>query len=110
MPGWVNNRVLDKTYGDKRGVKEYSNVERWKDREELPCGRNLLVLSLINTRDECELIEPGFCRFVERSGLPFFRENPEEFRSGDIDARQALYAKLAQRIWNVEEIRKAVES
>ncbi len=87
-----------------------SNVERWKDRARRPSRRNLLVLSLIKTRDECERKEPGFCRFVDRSGLPFFRLNPKEFRSADIDARQELYATLARRIWNVEEIRRAAES
>ena len=110
MPGWVNNRVSDKTYAEKRRDPEYCNVERWKDRERRPSRRNLPVLSLIKTRDECEREEPGFCRFVERSGLPFFRHNPEEFRSADIDARQELYAKLARRVWNVKEIRRAAES
>ena len=110
MPGWVNNSVSDKTYAEKRRAPEYSSVERWKDRERRPSRRNLLVLGLIKTRDECEREAPDFCRFVEQSGLPFFRDNPEEFRSTDVDARQALYAMLAQRIWSVEEIRRAAES
>ena len=112
VPGWVNNRVRDKTYAAKRKheAPEYSNVERWKDRGRQRLRRNRLVLSLIKTRDECEGQDPDFCRFVERSGLPFFRDDPEEFRSADVDDRQALYAKLAQRIWSVEEIRRAAES
>ena len=112
VPGWVNNRVGAKTYAKKREHEdpEYSNVERWQDRKRQPLRRNRLVLSLIKTRDECEREDPDFCRFVERSGLPFFRDDPERFRSADVDARQALYAKLAQRIWSVEEIRRAAES
>ena len=112
VPGWVNNRVRDKTYAKKRKHEdpEYSNVERWQDRKRQPFRRNRLVLSLIKTRDECEREDPDFCRFVERSGLPLFRDDPEEFRSADVDARQALYAKLAQRVWSVEEIRRAATS
>ena len=112
VPGWVNNRLRDKTYAVKREHEdpEYSNLERWKDRERQPVRRNRLVLSLVKTRDECEREDPVFSRFVERSGLPFFREEPERFQSGDVDARQALYAKLAKRIWSVEEIHRAAAS
>ena len=43
------------------------------------------------------------------SSLPFFRENTGEFTSADVDARQALYAGLARRIWDVGEIRRALK-
>ena len=109
VPGWVNNRVGDMEYTEKRSAAVYPNVERWKNRDAEHAGRNLLVLSLIRTREECERDEPGFCRFADRSGLPFFRENTGEFTSADVDARQALYAELARRIWSVKEIRKAAE-
>ena len=109
VPGWVNLRVRDGKYTEKRSVAVYPNVERWKNRDAEDGGRNLLVLSLIRTREECERDEPGFCRFADRSGLPFFRENTGEFTSADVDARQALYAGLARRIWNVGEIRRALE-
>ena len=109
VPGWVNNCVRDTKYIEKRSVAVYANVERWKNRDAEDCGRNLLVLSLIRTREECERDEPGFCRFADRSGLAFFRENIAEFTSADVDARQALYAGLARRIWDVGEIRQALE-
>ncbi len=109
VPGWVNNRVRDKKYPEKRSASIYPNVERRKNSDAKDGGRNLLVLSLIGTREECERDKPGFCRFAEFSGLPFFRENTGEFTSADVDARQALYAGLARRIWNVREIRRALE-
>lgn len=111
VPGWVNNCVRDKTYAAKRKheAPEYVNLERWQDRERQPPRRNRLVLSLIKTRDECEREDPDFCRFVEQSGLQFFRDDPQEFRKKDVEDRQALYAELARRIWNVEEIRRAAE-
>ena len=109
VPGWVNGRVRDMEYTEKRSAAVYPNVERWKNRDAEDGGRNLLVLSLIRTREECERDEPGFCRFADRSGLPFFRENIGEFTSADVDARQALYAGLARRIWDVGEVRRALQ-
>ncbi len=114
VPGWVNNTLRDRAYADKRRAERrktllYPNVERRKNRDAEGGGRNLLVLSLIRTREECERVEPGFCRFADRSGLRFFRENTGEFTSADVEARQALYAGLARRIWNVGEIRRALE-
>ena len=110
VPGWVNGHVRDMEYTDnKRSAAVYPNVERWKNRDAEDGGRNLLVLSLIRTREECGRDEPGFRRFADRSGRPFFRENIGEFTSADVNARQALYAGLAGRIWDVGEIRRALE-
>ena len=114
MPGWVNNTLGDWTYADKRkaerrGTAVYPNVERRRNRDAEDGGRNLLVLSLIRTREECEREAPGLCRFADRSGLPFFRENTGKFTSADVDARQALYAGLARRIWDLGEIRRELE-
>ena len=114
VPGWVNNTLGDWTYADKRkaerrGTAVYPNVERRRNRDAEDGGRNLLVLSLIRTREECEREAPGLCRFADRSGLPFFRENTGKFTSADVDARQALYAGLAGRIWDLGEIRRELE-
>ncbi len=58
-------------------------------------SQNLLARSLHpNAYDH----NPGFLRFIERSGLPF-RPHPE-FRKADLDARQELYVRLAEHIWN----------
>jgi hypothetical protein len=41
---------------------------------------------------------PGFLRFVKDSGLPFRPHS--EFKKADLDARQELYRRLAEAIWN----------
>jgi hypothetical protein len=43
---------------------------------------------------------PGFRRYVERTDLPFGPR--EEFGRADLDARQDLYRKLAEKIWDPE--------
>ncbi|GIX28743.1 MAG: hypothetical protein KatS3mg123_2624 [Burkholderiales bacterium] len=58
-------------------------------------GQNLLAKSLHKSAYDHN---PGFKRFIEQSGLPF-RSHPE-FRKADLDARQELYQKLAEQIWN----------
>ncbi len=49
---------------------------------------------------------PGLRRFIDESGLPFRAH--AEFKRADLDARQKLYLRLAERIWNPE--RLAVEA
>lgn len=58
-------------------------------------GHNLLARSLIEGAYDHN---PGFKRFIEESGLPF-RAHPE-FKKADLDARQMLYQRLAEQIWN----------
>ncbi len=45
---------------------------------------------------------PGFRRFMEESGLCFRAH--AEFKKADLDARQELYCKLAEQIWNPENL------
>jgi hypothetical protein len=58
-------------------------------------GQNLLAKSLDPRAYEHN---PGFRRFIERSGLPF--EPCPEFRKADLDKRQELYRRLAELIWD----------
>jgi hypothetical protein len=58
-------------------------------------GQNLLAKSL---HPKCYDHNPGFLRFVESSGLPF--KPIEHFGRNELDARQNLYLKLAERIWS----------
>jgi hypothetical protein len=58
-------------------------------------GQNLLAKTLCS---ECYDHNPGFLRFKDESCLPF--QEHEEFKTADLDARQELYRKLAERIWN----------
>jgi hypothetical protein len=62
-------------------------------------SQNLLARSLNeNAYDH----NPGFLRFIERSGLPFHPHS--EFRKADLDARQELYVQLCEHIWNPERL------
>lgn len=68
-------------------------------------GQNLLAQSL---NSQCYDHNPGFLRYKERSGLPF--QPHKEFKKADLDARQKLYQKIAEEIWNPERLNRFVES
>ena len=51
---------------------------------------------------------PGFLHFLERSGLPF--RPHAEFKKADLDARQVLYQKLAEEVWNPDRLTREAES
>lgn len=63
-------------------------------------GQNLLARSLL---EQTYRNNPGFRRFREDSGLDF-KPHPE-FKRADLDARQQLYLRLAEQIWNPECLR-----
>ena len=56
--------------------------------------QNLLASSL---HEKAYVRDPGFLRFIKKSGLPF--EALAEFEKADLDDRQELYRMLAERIW-----------
>lgn len=62
-------------------------------------GQNLLARSL---HEQAYDHNPGFRRFIAESGVGF--RPHAEFRKADLDARQALYQQLAERIWNPERL------
>ncbi|WP_199345072.1 MULTISPECIES: DUF1524 domain-containing protein [Nostoc] len=68
-------------------------------------GQNLLAKSL---NPQCYDHNPGFLGYKERSGLQF--QPHEEFKKADLDARQKLYQKIAEEIWNPERLNRVVES
>ena len=63
-------------------------------------GQNLLAKSLL---EQTYTNNPGFRRFREDSGLDF--KPHREFKRADLDARQNLYLRLAEQIWNPECLR-----
>lgn len=63
--------------------------------------QNLLAASLHEKTYEHD---PGFMRFIKRSGLPF-RPHPQ-FKKADLDARQKLYIQLAEQIWSPDRLRR----
>lgn len=68
-------------------------------------SQNLLARSL---HDKAYEHNPGFVRFLKQSGLPFRAH--EEFKKADLDARQTLYLKLAEHIWNPERLMQEAEA
>ena len=65
--------------------------------------QNLLARSL---HPQCYEHNPGFLRFVQESGLPFTAH--EHFKKADLDERGLLYRKLAERIWNPDDLLREV--
>lgn len=57
-------------------------------------GQNLLARSL---HPKCYENNPGFLRFIEKSGLPF--RPLTVFQTAEMDERSQLYLKLAEHIW-----------
>lgn len=60
---------------------------------------NLLAQSL---HEKAYENNPGFIQFIDRSQLPFVPHR--EFKKTDLDARQDLYTKLAEQIWNPDRL------
>ena len=67
-------------------------------------SQNLLARSL---GDKAYDHNPGFMRYLKTSGLPF--QAHSEFEKADLDARQKLYRKLAEEIWNPNRLREELE-
>ena len=62
-------------------------------------SHNLLVRSL---NEKAYDHNPGFNRYIKTSGLAF-QPHPQ-FKKADLDARQKLYRKIAEEIWNPERL------
>lgn len=67
-------------------------------------SQNLLARSL---NEKAYDHNPGFTRYVKNSGLPF--QSHAEFKKADLDARQKLYRKIAEEIWNPDRLTQALE-
>ena len=82
----------------KKSNASYGDSPYDKKREHY-LRENLLAQSLHEKTYENN---PGFKQFIERSQLPFCPHS--EFKKVDLDARQELYQKLAEQIWNPERL------
>ena len=99
LPHVVNVQLSDKAYVKKQAAYgKHSHLDPQRRPE------NLLARSLAIEPAE----EPGFHRFVRRSGLPFRRH--AEFRLADLQARGRLYGQLAKQIWSIDNIREVASS
>jgi uncharacterized protein with ParB-like and HNH nuclease domain len=71
----------------------------YAEKREYYYGQNLLAQSL---HENAYKHDPGFNKFIEKAGLKF---RPHyEFKKADLDTRQELYGKLAEQIWNPENL------
>ena len=91
--------LLPKSFNASYGDRPY------KEKREHYFGQNLLAQSL---HENAYKHNPGFQKFRDESGLPF--KAHAEFMKADLDDRQKLYQKLAERIWNPENILREVEA
>jgi hypothetical protein len=80
LPKSFNASYGDLTYEDKLGHYD---------------SQNLLARSL---NEHAYDHNPGFLRFIEKSGLPFTPH--AHFLKANLDDRQELYRQLADHIWN----------
>lgn len=67
-------------------------------------SQNLLARSL---HPQCYEHNPGFLRFVQTSGLPF--KPYSQFKKAEADKRAVLYRRLAERIWNPDDLLLAAD-
>ena len=72
----------------------YGDIEYGKKREHY-LMQNLLAQSL---HEKAYEHNPGFIKFIKQTGLPF--KPHANFKKTDLDARQALYRRLAEELWN----------
>ena len=87
-------KSFNASYGDMEYAAKYEHY----------FGQNLLAKSL---NERAYVNNPGFLAFVQESGLPF-RAHPE-FKRADIDARQELYLRIAEKIWDPENLLRIAE-
>ena len=87
LPKSVNASLQNKSYVKKR---------------EVYMGQNLLAKSL---HENAYKNVPRFGKFREKSGLNF-KPHPQFTTEEELKARQSLYIKLADQVWNLERLRK----
>jgi hypothetical protein len=92
------NRIGDLLLLPKSFNASYGDLP-YAEKRELYDGQNLLARSL---NEKAYVHNPGFQRFIKESGLLFGQRT--EFRKADLDARQALYQKLAELIWSPDRL------
>ena len=75
------------------------NKMSYDEKRDYYLRENLLTQSL---HEKAYERNPGFLQFIERSQLPLRPHS--KFKKADLDARQDLYQKLAEQIWNPERL------
>jgi hypothetical protein len=88
-------RTFNASYGDLAYGKKLDHY----------LGQNLLARSL---HPQCYEHNPGFMRFLQRSGLPF-KPHPQ-FKKADLNQRCELYRQLAACVWNPDDLLREDEA
>lgn len=91
--------LLPKSFNASYGDLPYD------DKRQHYLGQNLLARSL---HEQAYDHNPGFVRLIKETGLPF--QAHAAFKKADLDARQALYQRLAEAIWSPTRLDEAAAS
>ncbi len=87
--------LLPKSFNASYGVLPYTEkVQHYSD-----SAQNLLARSLNSQSYERN---PGFLKFIAKSGLPF--KPYEDFSKISLDERQELYCQIAEQLWSPERL------
>lgn len=90
--------LLPKTFNSSYGSLPYEEKLKHYNTQ------NLLARSL---HPLCYDHNPGFLAFRARSGLPF--KPHEQFRKADLEERGVLYRKIAEKIWDPDQLLREVD-
>ena len=90
--------LLPKTFNSSYGSLPYEEKLKHYNTQ------NLLARSL---HPLCYDHNPGFLSFKARSGLPF--KPHKQFRKADLEERGVLYRKIAERIWDPDQLLREVD-
>jgi len=99
------NRIGGLLLLPKRFNASYGDLPYEKKKKYYATKQNLLTQSLCKETYEHD---PEFNKFIAESNLQF--KPYESFKKADLDERQNLYIKLAEQIWNPENIKKVLNS
>lgn len=92
------NRIGDLLLLPKSFNASYGDLPYEKKREHYN-SQNLLARSL---NEKAYEHNPGFIRFLEKTGLPF--EAHPNFKKSDVEQRQRLYQLLAEQVWSPDRL------
>ncbi len=101
--GEYRNRIGDLLLLPKSFNASYGDMP-YEDKLDHYYGQNLLAQSL---HEKAYDHDPGFRRLREETGLPFRPHS--NFKKADLDARQDLYRRIAELVWNPQNLLDELE-
>ncbi|MYK19977.1 DUF1524 domain-containing protein, partial [Candidatus Poribacteria bacterium] len=97
--GEYRNRIGGLLLLPKKNNASYGDLP-YDEKCEHYIKENLLAQSL---HEKAYQNNPGFKKFIENSSISFCPHS--KFKKADLDKRQKLYLRIAERIWNPERLR-----